>query len=76
MELVLKSNNEQSLAKIIALAERLNVSIERKNIKISDAEKISLKDKILNFEATMPSPFGDALNWEKEQREDRHLPFV
>lgn len=30
MELILKSNNEQSMAKILALAKKLNIVIEKK----------------------------------------------
>ena len=35
MELILKSNNEDSLAKIIALAKKLNVVIEKKNTELN-----------------------------------------
>ncbi|SEM67841.1 hypothetical protein SAMN05216436_106186 [bacterium A37T11] len=31
MELILKTNNEQSLAKIVALAKKLHVIIEKKD---------------------------------------------
>ena len=75
MELVLKSNNEQSIAKIIALAKKLDVTIEKKAIK-ADKENKAIKERILNFKAsTISSSFGDALDWQKEQREDRNLPF-
>ena len=33
MELILKSNNEQSIAKIIALAKKLDIAVEEKAIK-------------------------------------------
>ncbi len=74
MELVLKSNNEQSIAKIIALAKKLDVTIEKKNLRI-DKEDKAIKERILNFKAASPSSFGDAVDWQKEQREDRNLPF-
>ncbi|MES2453997.1 MAG: hypothetical protein V4594_00575 [Bacteroidota bacterium] len=75
MELILKSNNEESLAKIIALAKKLNVVIEKKNADFSKTSKANLKNRILNFKATGSSSFGDAAEWEQHQRSDRELPF-
>jgi hypothetical protein len=76
MKLILKSNNEQSLAKIIALAKRLNVAVEEKILNIDADSKKALKDRILNFKAKTPSSFGDIDKWQSEQREDRNLPFA
>ena len=76
MELILKSNNEQSIAKIIALAKKLNVIVEKKNADANDHAKDVLKERILNFKATSKSSFNDAASWEKEQREDRDLPSI
>jgi len=75
MELILKSNNEQSIAKIIALAKRLNVVVEKKTLDADKHPKEELKKQILNFKAPSSSSFGDALEWQIEQREDRDLPF-
>lgn len=75
MELILKSNNEESLAKIIALAKKLNVVIEQKNIDLNETSRANLKNRILNFKATESSSFGDAAAWEQKQRSDRELPF-
>ncbi|MDN3581491.1 hypothetical protein [Mucilaginibacter flavus] len=76
MELVLKSNNEQSIAKIIALAKKLDVIVEQKNADPDIATKQTLKERILNFKAGGAASFGDASSWQKEQREDRDLPTV
>lgn len=76
MELILKSNNKESLAKIIALAQKLNIVIEQKDNTIDEAAKDKLKKRILNFKAPETSSFGDAADWEREQREDRNLPFA
>jgi len=73
MELILKSIDEQSIAKIIALAKRLNVIVEKKNLDEDSSNKDAIKDRILNFKATTPSSFGDAATWQKGQREDRDL---
>ncbi|RLJ80107.1 hypothetical protein [Pedobacter alluvionis] len=75
MELILKSNNEESLAKIIALAKKLNVIIEKKDIDFNNSVKVNLKNRILNFKATTSSSFGDAAEWQQHQRSDRELPF-
>ncbi|SDG52286.1 hypothetical protein SAMN05421827_107167 [Pedobacter terrae] len=75
MELILKSNNEESLAKIIALAKKLNVIIEKKNIDFNNSAKVNLKNRILNFKATTSSSFDDAAEWQQHQRSDRELPF-
>lgn len=75
MELILKSNNEESLAKIIALAKKLNVVIEKRNADLNKTSRANLKNRILNFKATGSSSFGDAAEWEQNQRSDRELPF-
>ncbi|MDQ0640057.1 hypothetical protein QF042_003622 [Pedobacter sp. W3I1] len=75
MELILKSNNEESLAKIIALAKKLNVIIEKKNIDFNNSAKVNLKNRILNFKATTSSSFGDAAEWQQHRCSDHELPF-
>lgn len=76
MELILKSNNKESLAKIITLAKKLNIVIEKKDVYLQDSTKEVLKNRILNFKAKGISSFGDAGRWEKDQREDRNLPLI
>jgi hypothetical protein len=75
MELILKSNNEQSMAKILTLAKKLNVIIEKKDIDAEKSVKEAIRNRILNFKAKSPSPFGDAAAWERDQRQDRELPL-
>ena len=75
MEELLKSENEQSIAKIIALAKKLNVFIEEKKSSADDSTKDIIKNRILKFQSQGPSSFGDALHWEKDERADRNLPF-
>lgn len=75
MELILKSNNKQSIAKIIALAKKLNVIVEEKNTNAEGLTREELKERILNFKATSESSFGDPVEWQRVQREDRDLPF-
>jgi len=76
MELILKSNNQESLAKIMTLAKKLNVVIEKKDADLQDTAKDALRNRILNFKAKSASSFGDAGKWEQDQREDRYLPLI
>lgn len=62
------------MAKILALAEKLNVTIERKDTDTGESDREAIKHRILNFKSDT-SPFGDAAKWEREQRQDRELPF-
>lgn len=76
MEIILKTNNEHSIAKIIALAKKLNIPVEqRKKTKLDDEEIENLKQRILNFEANSTTSFPDAAEWEKTVRAGRELPF-
>ena len=76
MELILKTNNENSIAKIIALAKKLDVTVEQHGNEIEDKKaKEDLKKRILNFKAQGPSSFGDASDWQRDERKDRDLPF-
>ena len=76
MEVTLKSNNEASIAKIIALAKKLNVIIEQRGKDVEEKkDREELKKRILSFKASGPSSFGDAAEWERNEREDNELPF-
>jgi len=76
MELILKTDSESSIAKIIALAKTLNVSIEQRGGGIeTKKEKEQLVNSILNFNAKAESSFGDAAEWQRNERDDRDLPF-
>lgn len=76
MEVILKSNNKEKIAKILALAKRLNIIVEKKDTVVIDkSDKEAIKQRILSFKSGTSSPFGDAAQWEREQREDRDLPF-
>jgi ribosome maturation protein Sdo1 len=70
MELILKTNNESSIAKIIALAKKLNVTIEQRG-KVIESKKEELSKRILNFKANETSSFGDAAEWQCNERQDR-----
>jgi len=75
MELIVKSNNEQSIAKIVALARKLKVSVEKRAVTADEGQRDTVKNRILNFKAKGRHPFGDAVEWQKQEREDRNLPF-
>lgn len=76
MELVLRADNDEQVSLILAFAKKSNITVE--NVDVSPKEKADkevLKQRILNFKAKSASSFGDAAVWEREQREDRELPF-
>ncbi len=76
MELILKSDNKTNLKKVIALAKKLHISIEQRDTKTEDSEQRQiLKERILNFKAEKSSSFGEAKDWQSDQRDDRDLPF-
>ena len=72
MELILTTNNESSIAKIITLAKKLNVTIEQRG-NVIESEKEELGKRILNFKANETSSFGDATEWQRNERQDRDL---
>ncbi|MDB5158731.1 MAG: hypothetical protein JWR50_3438 [Mucilaginibacter sp.] len=78
MELILKSNDKQSIAKIIALAKELNIIVEEKKseTETNGINREALKEQILNFRATSESSFGDPVQWQREQREDRDIGAI
>ena len=69
MELILKTNNENSIAKIMALAKKLNVVIEQRDKAADDKnDREEFKKRSLNFKAKDPSSFGNAAEWPLEER--------
>lgn len=76
MELILKTNSPGKVAKVLALAEELHISVESRGTLLkSRAEKETLKRAIMDFYAKSDSSFGDPANWGRAEREDRNLPF-
>ncbi len=76
MELIIKTNNEDSIAKIIALAKNLDVCIEQHgSIKEDKNDREETIKRILNFKASAALSFGEPLEWQLNEREDRELPF-
>jgi hypothetical protein len=73
MELILKTNDEKSIVEILNLAKKLNVVVEKHGMEAEDRE--ALKQRLLNFKAKGPSSFGDAAEWEREERKGKDLPF-
>lgn len=75
MELILKSNNERNIAKILALAKKLNMRVEQRYIDVGALNREEVKNRILDFKTKGENQFGDAAIWERKEREDRELPF-
>lgn len=75
MEIILKTDNAVKVAKVMALAKELDIDVIQKAGNEKNVDKEALKERILNFRAEFPSSFGDAAEWERNEREDRTLPF-
>lgn len=76
MELILKSDSKRKLTAIIALAKKLNISFEQRDEVIHYSnERDKLAERVLNFKAKDLGTITDAAAWEREQRNDRDLPF-
>lgn len=77
MELILKSENKNKLAAVIALAKKLNISVEEREEQLQQTDRRNeLVNRILNFKAKRPGSIKDAAKWEREQRGNRDLPFT
>jgi hypothetical protein len=74
MEIILKTDNAVKVAKVIALAKELDIAVEQRGGGESNEMKEVLKNRILNYKAETKSSFGDAVEWERNQRQDRTLP--
>ena len=76
MELILRTDNENSIAKIVVLAKKLDVIVEQRSKGITDnGEKEALKHRVINFKANGLSSFEDATEWQRNERNDRELLF-
>ncbi len=79
MTLQLEISDPQDAELILNLVRRLNIPFKQRAVSIpsnsEDDERKERRERILNFKATHPSSFGDALEWQIKEREDRVLPF-
>ena len=58
------------------LAKKLDVVVEQREKTVDEKiKREELIERILNFKASGPSSFGDAAEWQRNEREDRNLPF-
>jgi hypothetical protein len=79
MTLQLEISDPQDAELILSLVRRLNIPFKQKSAakpsKSEEDERKERRERILNFKAPHPSSFGDALEWQLKEREDRYLPF-
>ncbi|MBC7776711.1 MAG: hypothetical protein H7246_14855 [Phycisphaerae bacterium] len=76
MTLQLEISNPQDAELILNLIRRLNIPFKQTLEKaVAKTEREKAIERIRNFKATEPSSFGDALEWQIKEREDRYLPF-
>jgi hypothetical protein len=75
MELILRTDSESSAAKIIALAKKLNVIVEKHGVIDDEKKRQEAIERILNFKGAETSSFGDAVEWQRNERNDRDPLF-
>lgn len=75
-EIVLTTDDKRKLAAILLLAEKLNLSVEQRETPKKPPREELIR-RILSFKAKDPAvSFGDAVSWQRNQREDRDLPLI
>ena len=76
MTIQLEISNPQDAELILSLVKRLNIPFKQAARRVVDKnEREKAIERIQNFKAQSPSSFGDALEWQRKEREDRALPF-
>ncbi len=76
MTLQLEISNPQDAELILSLARRLNIPFRQSSQKaLTKSAREKAIERLRNFNAAAPSSFGDALEWQIQEREDRSLPF-
>jgi hypothetical protein len=79
MQIVLNISNQQDWAVLLPLLERLNISFEMPTVSQPIAKQRFVKDlayhQAIVAKGGDASYFGDAAEWQREQRQERHLPF-
>ena len=76
-QIVLEADNEDDLQLLLHLADRLNIrhSSPLPLSNLSDDQYAKLRQRILDYSGDQPSSFGDAIEWQRQTREDRPSPW-
>jgi hypothetical protein len=80
MQVILTIENPQDWVAILPILERLGISVQatlplpKKNKRLS-AKTLAYHQAII-AQGGDASYFGDAVEWQKEQRQERDLPFT
>lgn len=80
MQVILNINNPQDWAALLPLLERLGISIQA-TLPLPKKEKQTVVKNLAYHQAIITkggdaSYFGDAGAWQREQRQERDLPFL
>lgn len=76
MTIQLEISDPKDVELILNLIKRLNIPFTQEQQKpVLKKEREKAIERIRNFKANVPSSFGDALEWQMKEREDRSLPF-
>ena len=74
-QLTLKIKNKKDLEILIPLLERLNIEYVSARKEKASAGQLAKYQKIIAAGGDA-SYFGDAAEWQREQRKERDLPFL
>ena len=76
MTIQLEISDPKDAELILSLVKRLNIPFKQDAKKVAGkSEREKAIERIQNFKAQGTSSFGDALEWQRTEREDRPLPF-
>jgi hypothetical protein len=80
MQVILNIENPQDWTVLLPLLERLGVTIQTTLPTVKKQKKVSKKmlayHQAIIAQGGDASYFGDAANWQQEQRQERILPFI
>ena len=76
MILQLEISDPRDAELILSLVRLVNIPFKHSEQKtVTDEEREKAIERILNFKATAPSSFGEALEWQINERNDLAFPF-
>jgi hypothetical protein len=80
MQVILNIDNPQDWTALLPILERLNISIHATLPTAKKKKRPTVKDlayhQAIIAKGGDASYFGDAVQWQREQRQERDLPFL
>jgi|GEM_PF-3298956 len=73
--ITIRSDNEQSIRKVRELAESLNMPVEEKTLAQKSYHKVTSILREWHRQGGIKTQIDNPVEWQKEQRRERDLPF-